>query len=158
MHVFCGLNDWWWCSVWKMFTFTETEMSSFDKRFLACCTGRSWWRHKMKTSGVTGHLCGEFTGHRWIPCTKASDGSFDVFFDLLLNKRLSKQWWGWWFEMPSCPLWRHCNVSSSVWHLPMQPVIKILSKCQYFHFSVASFVSWRKIVKSYLILHLFSWF
>ena len=23
---------------------------------------------------VTGHLCGEFTGHRWIPRTKASDG------------------------------------------------------------------------------------
>ena len=22
---------------------------------------------------VTGHLCGEFTGHRWILCTKASD-------------------------------------------------------------------------------------
>ena len=22
---------------------------------------------------VTGHLCGEFTGHRWIPRTKASD-------------------------------------------------------------------------------------
>ena len=22
---------------------------------------------------VTGHLCGEFTGLRWIPCTKASD-------------------------------------------------------------------------------------
>ena len=22
---------------------------------------------------VTGHLCGEFTGHRWIPPTKASD-------------------------------------------------------------------------------------
>ena len=22
---------------------------------------------------VTGHLCGEFTGHRWIPHTKASD-------------------------------------------------------------------------------------
>ena len=22
---------------------------------------------------VTGHLCGEFTSHRWIPCTKASD-------------------------------------------------------------------------------------
>ena len=24
---------------------------------------------------VTGHLCGEFTGHRWIPRTKASDAS-----------------------------------------------------------------------------------
>ena len=23
---------------------------------------------------VTGYLCGEFTGHRWIPCTKASEG------------------------------------------------------------------------------------
>ena len=25
---------------------------------------------------VTGHLCGEFTGHRWIPRTKASDAEF----------------------------------------------------------------------------------
>ena len=35
--------------------------------------------------------------------------SFDVFIDLRLNKQLSKQSWGWWFEMPSRPLWRHCN-------------------------------------------------
>ena len=27
--------------------------------------------------------------------------SFDAFFDLRLNKRLSKQSWGWWFETPS---------------------------------------------------------
>ena len=33
-----------------------------------------------------------------------------VFFDLRLNKRLSKQTWGWWFETLSRPLWRHCNV------------------------------------------------
>ena len=25
---------------------------------------------------VTGLLCGEFTGHRWIPLTKASDAEF----------------------------------------------------------------------------------
>ena len=31
----------------------------------------------------------------------------DVFFDLHLKKRLSKQLWGWWFETLSCPLWRH---------------------------------------------------
>ena len=31
------------------------------------------------------------------------------FFDLRLNKRLSKQSWGWWFETPSRPLWRQCN-------------------------------------------------
>ena len=53
---------------------------------------------------VTGHLCGEFAGH-W-PVT----WSFEVFFDLGLNMRASKQWRGWWFETPLCPLWRHCNV------------------------------------------------
>ena len=58
---------------------------------------------------VTGHLCGEFTGHRWIPRTKASDAELWYFFDLRLNKRLSKQSWVWWFETPVRPLWRHCN-------------------------------------------------
>ena len=37
--------------------------------------------------------------------------SFDAFFDLRLNKQLSKQPWGWWFETPSGSLWRHCNVN-----------------------------------------------
>ena len=46
---------------------------------------------------------GEFPSPR--PVTR----SFDVFFDLCLNKRLSKQSWRWWFETPSHPLWRHCN-------------------------------------------------
>ena len=35
--------------------------------------------------------------------------NFNVFFDVHLNKRLSKQWRGWWFETPSRPLWRQCN-------------------------------------------------
>ena len=39
---------------------------------------------------ITGSLCGEFTGHPWIPLTMASDESFDIFFDLCQNKRLSK--------------------------------------------------------------------
>ena len=58
---------------------------------------------------VTGHLRGEFTGPRWIPHTKASDAELDIFFDLRPNKRLSKQSWGWWFETPSRPSWRHRN-------------------------------------------------
>ena len=40
---------------------------------------------------VTGHLCGEFTGDWWIPRTKANDAEIWFFFDLRLNKRLSKQ-------------------------------------------------------------------
>ena len=59
---------------------------------------------------VTGPLCGEFTGPRWIPPQRPVTRSFDVFFDLRLNKRLSKQSWGWWLETPPRPLRRHCNV------------------------------------------------
>ena len=31
---------------------------------------------------VTGHLCGEFTGPRWIPAQRPVTRSFDVLFDL----------------------------------------------------------------------------
>ena len=33
-----------------------------------------------------------------LPAQRPVTRSFDVFFDLRLNKRLSKQPWGWWFE------------------------------------------------------------
>ena len=60
-------------------------------------------------SRVTGHLCGEFTGPGEFPAQRPVTRSFDVFFDLCLNKRLSKQSRSWWFETQSRPLWRHCN-------------------------------------------------
>ena len=68
---------------------------------------------------VTGHLCGdspvpgEFSAQR--PVTRG----FAVFFDLYLNKWLSKQSWGWWFETPSYPLWRHRNED---WSFSQTPV------------------------------------
>ena len=58
---------------------------------------------------VTGPLCGEFTGPGELPTQRPVTRSFDVFFDLHLNKRLSKQPWGWWFETPSWSFWRQCN-------------------------------------------------
>ena len=71
---------------------------------------KSWWRHQMETFPVLLAICagnspvfGEFPTQR--PVTR----SFDDFLDLRLNKRLSKQWWGWWFETLSHPLWRHRN-------------------------------------------------
>ena len=83
-----------------------------------CCYKGIWRKHddaiKRKHFRVTGHLCEEFTGYRWIPRTKASDAELWCFFDLRLNKRLGKQWCGWRFEMPPRPLWRHCNVSPRV--------------------------------------------
>ena len=59
---------------------------------------------------VTGPLCGEFTGPGDFPTQRPVTRSFDVFFDLHPNKRLSRQPWGWWFETPSWSLWRQCNV------------------------------------------------
>ena len=48
-------------------------------------------------------VTGEFPAQR--PVTRG----FDVFFDLRLNKGLSKQSWDWWFETPSRSLWRQRN-------------------------------------------------
>ena len=93
--------------------------------FCSCCCNVPYircnpgtMRQVMMTSSngnilrVTGHLCGEFTGHRWIPRTKASDAELWCFlWSASLNKRVSKQSWGWWFETLSHPLWRHCNVN-----------------------------------------------
>ena len=69
-----------------------------------------WWRHQMETFFALLAICGgnspvpgEFPTQ--CPVTR----SFDVYFDLHPNKRLSKQSWGWWFKTPSSPLWRHCN-------------------------------------------------
>ena len=60
---------------------------------------------------VTDLLCGEWnspaTGE--FPAQRPVKRSFGVFFDLRMNKRLSKQSRGWWFEAPSPSLWRQRN-------------------------------------------------
>ena len=67
------------------------------------------------------------------PAQRSVMWNFDVYFDLHLNKQLSKQSWGWWFEMPSHPLWRHHNVTT-LWN-------KSLSLLKSFYFS-ASVLKW----------------
>ena len=75
------------------------------------CVSNSWLRHQMNVLSTILALCegnppisGGFSSQR--PLT----WSFDDFFALRLNKRLSKQSRHRWFETPSRPLWRHCNV------------------------------------------------
>ena len=71
--------------------------------------------HNMMTSSngnifrVTGPLCGEFTGHRWIPLTKASDAELWCFLWSAPEWTVEQIKWVWWFETPSRSLWRHCN-------------------------------------------------
>ena len=87
-----------------------------DSRF------KQTWECMMTSSNgnifhVTGPLCREFTGHR----------TFDVFFDVHLHKRLSKQSRCWWFETPAGWLWRHCNGHCNS---------KICMRLNYFYFVV----------------------
>ena len=95
-------NLWWQSNKSKSNCFADDKKCVWKCRLqhiATLCSGLSVSSHfvTMMTSSngnifrVTGHLCGEFTG------------------DLRLNKRFSKQSWGWWFETLSCPLWRHCN-------------------------------------------------
>ena len=87
----------------------------------------SWWRHQMETFSALLAICagnspvpGEFPAQR--PVTR----SFDVLFDLRLNKRLSKQTWGWWFETLSRPLWRNCNVIQSRYQINLSTIPWVL--------------------------------
>ena len=56
---------------------------------------------------VTGPLCGEFTGHRWIPLTKATDAEHWCFLWSAPQQTLNNELRRWWFETQSRPLWRH---------------------------------------------------
>ena len=74
------------------------------------CGQGPWWPHQMEALSALLALCagnssvtGEFPWQR--PVTR----NFDVFFYMCLNKRLSKQSWGWWLETSSHSIWRHRN-------------------------------------------------
>ena len=96
---------------WLQFKFdwNFTDLTPIDNTAVLLHECHSaWWRHQMETFYALLVICagnsqvpGEFPTQR--PVTRG----FDVFFDLRPNKRLSKQSWGWWFETPSRPLWRH---------------------------------------------------
>ena len=105
-----------WSEIWNRHAnYIMTEQPSSTRQFHPSLHEVDL-NHSMMTSSngnifrVTGPLCGEFTGPGGFPTQRPVTQSFDVWFDLRLNKRLSKQPWGWWFEPPSWSLWHHRNV------------------------------------------------
>ena len=75
-----------------------------------CLTDMSWWRHQMETFSALVAICaGNSPVNGEFPVQRQATRRFNVFFDLHLNERLSKQSWGWWFETLLRPLWRHSN-------------------------------------------------
>ena len=110
-HDVIVMNGWIWQTQKTMWIASARRQC--DIQLLSAESFRSWWRHQMETFSALLVICagnspvpGEFPSQR--PVIR----SFGFFFDLSLNKRFSKQSWGWWFGVPSHPLWRHCNVRS----------------------------------------------
>ena len=60
------------------------------------------WLHMMTSANgnnfrVTSHLCGEFTGPRWIPAQRPVARSFDVFVMIqqcFMGTHLQRNWFG----------------------------------------------------------------
>ena len=87
----------WWFetpswSLWRQCNVCKMQWCGHPVLFQRCVTenGCNYWHRNgnvdiMMTSSngilfcVTGTLCGEFTGHRWIPLKKASDGELRCF-------------------------------------------------------------------------------
>ena len=56
----------------------------------------AWWRYQMETfSALLGICAGNPLVSSEFPTQRPVTQSFDVFFDLRLNERLSKHSWGW---------------------------------------------------------------
>ena len=82
IHRWPGNSPHKWPATRKMFPFDGVIM--LMNMALSIPFGQGYINVHMVTSSnksifrVTGHLCGEFTGPRWIPRTKVSDAEFDV--------------------------------------------------------------------------------
>ena len=85
-----------------MLSYTERQfrhMYQFEK---------SWWRHQIDAFSRYWPFVRGI--HRSLVNSPHKGQWRGALMICALNKRLSKQWWGWWFETPSRSLWRHCNV------------------------------------------------
>ena len=121
VRIYCKVTQYcilsWWSLLGSLSWYTlfkSSHCKSFEDQvpldFIYVNAISTRWRHQMETFSALLAICegnspvsGEFPARG--PVTR----SFGVFCDLRLNKRLSKQCWGCWFETPSRPLWRHCN-------------------------------------------------
>ena len=141
------------------------SIEGFKTRMVACltaswitCIWQPWWRYQMETFSallaiwaVNSPVTGEF------PTQKPVTRSYDVFFDLGLNKRVSKQSRGWWFETPSHVIVMIATAVSSVPCLYTTEVkIVVLSSCVV-RLDMAPFSSlWIEIVLG-VCIHVFTY-
>ena len=121
--------------VWTWKTRMKDWFVDFSFAIFSCHDDVIKWKHFPRNWPFVRGIHpfpGEFPAQR--PVTL----SFDYFFDLRLNKRLSKpslRWW--WFETLSRPLCRHCNIIIHVVNCPYL-FARRLSNIEY-HASITRF-------------------
>ena len=95
----------WWYSNPRPLDYIPSVPTAEPRECYSC------WRHQMETvSALLAIFATKSPVAGESPAQKPVTPSFDVFFDLHPpNKRLSKQWWGRWFERTSRPIVCHCN-------------------------------------------------
>ena len=115
---------------WKIFERCDTSL--VKNSLVQLC---SWWRHQMGTFSAllalgagNSPVTGEF------PWQRTVTRSFDIFFDLRLSKRLTKQSWGWWLETLSFSLRRHFNAYEMSRMREVFCIFFLLNCSQQFHF------------------------
>ena len=98
-HI-CNYNNLCDINYWSPFHFRRASCA------ITLIGSATWWRHQMETFSALLAICARNSP---FPAQRPVTQSFDVFFVLRLNKRLSKQSCGRRFETLSRPLWRHRN-------------------------------------------------
>ena len=114
--------------------------SCCDKSSPARRTMISWWHHQMGTFSALLAICAgnsSFTGE--FPAQRPVTRSFDVFFHLRMDKRLSKPSRRWWLETPSCSLWRHSN-DNDTWSI--YPVLSLFVTSNYIYTTTLDEMVW----------------
>ena len=97
-----------WLAIW--YHLNENTINLYISTVVMLVLITTWKRHQMETFsallvlwGGNSRVTGEFPSQS--PVTRI----FDFFFDLRLNKKLSKQSKRQWFVMRSRSFWRHCS-------------------------------------------------
>ena len=95
-------------------TIINMQRPSFGPTIMFSIIGRlAYWHDDVIKWKHFPRYCPFVRGIHWWPVNSPLDGQWrgalTFFLDLRLNKRLSKQSWGWWLETQLCSLWRHFN-------------------------------------------------
>ena len=112
-------------------------------------------KNKKKTFSALLALCvGNSPVTCEFPAQRPVTRSVDVFFDLRLNKRLSKQSRGWWSATPPRSLWRQCNDASRDKIYP----IRITVATHYGDINPYKNICWLWLIIWVIRLHLLIWY